>query len=139
MDPARVGTSPLRGHRSKDRVDTPPPLVGYWFRSANNPMAGRVRQAAKGAAGPHPGFAGNGDQGRAHALGHRRGWVGVQAATKDAPWAPAQCQDYLRQAEAAAGVEKLEVVSGTPTGGSGRRNGRSCPSRMWPRQVAGRT
>ena len=29
-------------------------------------------------------------------------------ASKDAPWAPAQCQDYLRQAEAAAGVEKLD-------------------------------
>jgi integrase len=35
------------------------------------------------------------------------GWV-FRQATKDAPWAPAQCQDYLRQAEAAAGVEKLE-------------------------------
>lgn len=34
------------------------------------------------------------------------GWV-FRQATKDAPWAPAQCQDYLRQAEAAAGVEKL--------------------------------
>jgi hypothetical protein len=34
-------------------------------------------------------------------------WV-FRQATKDAPWAPAQCQDYLRQAEAAAGVEKLE-------------------------------
>lgn len=29
-------------------------------------------------------------------------------ATTDASWAPAQCQVYLRQAEAAAGVEKLE-------------------------------
>jgi integrase len=35
------------------------------------------------------------------------GWV-FRQATKDAPWAPAQCQDYLRQAEASAGVEKLE-------------------------------
>jgi len=29
-------------------------------------------------------------------------------AYKDAPWAPAQCQDFLRQAETAAGVEKLD-------------------------------
>jgi len=35
------------------------------------------------------------------------GWV-FRQASKDAPWAPAQCQDYLRQAEAAAGVEKLD-------------------------------
>jgi integrase len=35
------------------------------------------------------------------------GWVFKQAY-KDAPWAPAQCQEYLRQAEAAATVEKLE-------------------------------
>jgi integrase len=35
------------------------------------------------------------------------GWIFKQA-TKDAPWAPAQCQDYLRQAEAAASVTKLE-------------------------------
>jgi integrase len=34
-------------------------------------------------------------------------WVFKQAY-KDAPWAPAQCQDFLRQAEAAAGVEKLD-------------------------------
>jgi integrase len=39
----------------------------------------------------------------------RLGAVGVfKQASKNAPWAPAQCQDYLRQAEAAAGVEKLE-------------------------------
>ena len=35
------------------------------------------------------------------------GWVFSQVS-KDAPWAPAQCQDYLRRAEAVAGVEKLE-------------------------------
>lgn len=35
------------------------------------------------------------------------GWIFKQVS-KDAPWAPAQCQDYLRQAEAAAGVEKLD-------------------------------
>jgi integrase len=35
------------------------------------------------------------------------GWI-LNQASKDAPWAPAQCQDYLRQAEAAAGVEKLD-------------------------------
>ncbi|MGE5230791.1 MAG: tyrosine-type recombinase/integrase, partial [Deltaproteobacteria bacterium] len=34
-------------------------------------------------------------------------WVFKQAH-KDAPWAPAQCQDFLRRAEAAAGVERLE-------------------------------
>lgn len=33
-------------------------------------------------------------------------WVFKQAY-KNAPWAPAQCQEFLRQAEAAAGVEKL--------------------------------
>jgi integrase len=35
------------------------------------------------------------------------GWIFKQAS-KEAPWAPAQCQDYLRKAEAAAGVEKLD-------------------------------
>jgi integrase len=35
------------------------------------------------------------------------GWVFKQAY-KDAPWAAAQCQELLRQAEAAAGVENLD-------------------------------
>jgi integrase len=35
------------------------------------------------------------------------GWV-FRQAHKDAPWAPAQCQEALRQAELVAGVEKLE-------------------------------
>jgi hypothetical protein len=35
------------------------------------------------------------------------GWVFPQAF-KDAPWAPAQCQDFLRRAEAVAGVERLD-------------------------------
>ena len=34
-------------------------------------------------------------------------WV-FRQTSKDAPWAPAQCQNYLRQAEAAAGVDKLD-------------------------------
>ena len=34
--------------------------------------------------------------------------AGTPQAYKEAPWAPAQCQDFLRQAEAAAGVEKLD-------------------------------
>lgn len=34
-------------------------------------------------------------------------WIFKQAH-KDAPWAPAQCQEFLRGAEAAAEVEKLD-------------------------------
>jgi integrase len=33
-------------------------------------------------------------------------WV-IKQANRDAPWAPAQCQDLLRRAERAAGVERL--------------------------------
>ena len=66
------------------------------------------------------------------------GWV-FRQATKHAPWAPAQCHDYLRQAEAAARVEKLEGGLWHAYRRNGQRSGRSCRSRTWPQPVVGRT
>jgi integrase len=65
------------------------------------------------------------------------GWVFKQAH-KDAPWAPAQCQDYLRQAEAAAKMDKLDGGLWHAYRRSGPPNGKTSRSRTWPRPVAGK-
>ena len=58
------------------------------------------------------------------------GWMFKQAS-KDAPGAPAQWQDYLRQAEAAAGVGKLDGGLWGAYRRSGQPSGRSCRARTW--------